>query len=117
MVGCWTTALNGRPTFPPAVAVSAERDEIDEYDEDDGDGSIDGPSNGPEGGKMLREVACACRAANGDGEGDGGGGTRETPAVLLMLVLTSISHLLRVLKLSTTDDTSLGGCFGMNLSV
>lgn len=30
MVGCCTTALRGRPTFPPAVAVSADRDEIDE---------------------------------------------------------------------------------------
>lgn len=66
---------------------------------------------------MLSEEACAWRAASGDG---GGGATRDTPAaaaaVLLMLVLTSISHLLRVLKLSTTDDTSLG-CFGMNGSV
>lgn len=65
---------------------------------------------------MLSEEACAWRAASGDG---GGGATRDTPAaaaVLLMLVLTSISHLLRVLKLSTTDDTSLG-CFWMNGSV
>lgn len=109
MVGCWTTALSGRPTFPPAVAVSAERDEIDEYEEEEGDGSIDGPSRGTDGGRMLSEEACAWRAASGDGGG------------ALMLVLTSISHLLRVLKLSTTDDTSLGCCFccccWMNVSV
>lgn len=116
IVGCWTTALNGRPTFPPAVAVSAESDEIDEYDKEDGDWSIEGPNNGPDGGRILSEVAC--RAASGDGDDDDALGASDgtVAAELLMLVLTSISHLLRLLRLSTTDDTSLG-CFWMSFSV
>lgn len=109
------------PTFPPAVAVSAESDEMDEYDEEDGDGSIEGPSSGPDGGRMLSEVAC--NAANGDGVDDDGAtlGTGPsdgtTPTALRRLVLTSISHLLRLLRLSTTDDTSPGCCFWMSFSV
>lgn len=79
----------------------------------------EGPNSGPDGGRMLREVACS--AASGDGtDGDGTPGTGAsdgtTPTVLRRLVLTSISHLLRLLRLSTTDDTS-PGCFGMILSV
>lgn len=68
---------------------------------------------------MLREVACS--AASGDGtDGDGtpciGAIDGTTPTVLRRLVLTSISHLLRLLRLSTTDDIS-PGCFGMIFSV
>lgn len=68
---------------------------------------------------MLKEVACS--AASGEGvDADGTLGTwasdGTTPTVLRRLVLTSISHLLRVLRLSTTDDIS-PGCFWMILSV
>lgn len=68
---------------------------------------------------MLNEVACS--AASGDGtDEDGTPGTEArdgtTPTVLRRLGLTSISHLLRVFRLSTTDGAS-PGCFRMIRSV
>lgn len=77
----------------------------------------EGPNSGPDGGRMLREVACSAASGDGtDGDGTPGASDGTTPTVLRRLVLTSISHLLRLLRLSTTDDTS-PGCFGMILSV
>lgn len=65
---------------------------------------------------MLSEVAWS--AASGDGADEDGTPGRDgtTPTELRRLLLTSISHLLRVFRLSTTDDTS-PGCFWMIRSV